>query len=435
KTTSTEARSKAALAPESFSGKRLHLVQFAGPVKRAWLDDLKASGVQIVSYLPENGYLVYGDYEGVNTLHTWAKAGGHVQWAGTYQDAYKIQPEVQRYFQRKAAGASVREPDGYIVELVDDDEANAGTLALVDRFRKGAIQRDTKALGYRDITVALSQEGLQALAAQPEVVSIHAWYKPTKLCERQDMILAGQLTTSGSYTVPSGAGYLTWLAAKGFNQAQFNASNFVVDVTDSGIDNGTSTPNHFGLYATGSVGNASRVVYNTLFGSPNGGSTLAGCDGHGNLNAHIISGYDDYAHTYMLDASGYHYGLGVCPFVKVGSSVIFDPDTYTYPNLSTLISTAYGNGARISSNSWGGSSADYSSDSRTYDALVRVPRSGASEGMTIVFAAGNDGSSAGSIAEPATAKNVIAVGASENVNPFGGADGSKIGDDEANSAM
>lgn len=436
KTSSTEARSKAALAPDSFSGKRLHLVQFAGPVKQAWLDSLKASGVKIVSYLPENGYLVYGDYEGVSTLHAWAKSGAHVQWAGTYQDAYKIQPEVQQYLQRKAAGASVREPDGYSIQLVDDSEANASTLALIDRFRTGSVQRDTKALGYRNLTVALSPEGLQALAAQPEVVSIHAWYKPTKFCERQDMILAGQLTTSGSYTVPSSAGYLTWLAAKGFNQSQFNDSGFVVDVSDSGIDKGTSTPNHFGLYASGSVGNASRVAYNVLQGTKNSGSTLAGCDGHGNLNAHIIAGYDDYSYTYMLDSSGYHYGLGVCPFVKVGSSVIFDPDYYTSPDLSKLISDAYASGARISSNSWGGDTADYSSDSQTYDALVRVPRSGASEGMTIVFAAGNAGKGgASTIGEPATAKNVITVGASENVNPFNGMDGSKVTDTQANNAM
>jgi hypothetical protein len=34
------------------------------------------------------------------------------------------------------------------------------------------------------------------------------------------MILAGQLTGNG----PSGAGYLAWLASKGFTQSQFDTS-------------------------------------------------------------------------------------------------------------------------------------------------------------------------------------------------------------------
>ena len=54
---------------------------------------------------------------------------------------------------------------------------------------------------------------------------------------------------------------------------------------------------------------------------------MQGCDGHGNLNAHIIAGFSDIVTGFPArDAGGYHYGLGVCPFVKVGSSVIFDPE-------------------------------------------------------------------------------------------------------------
>ena len=88
------------------------------------------------------------------------------------------------------------------------------------------------------------------------------------------------------------AGYLSWLAGKGFTQAQFDASGFVVDVTDSGIDNGTTAPNHFGLYVAGARPGTSRVVYSRLEGTANPGSTLQGCDGHGNLNTHIIAGFN-----------------------------------------------------------------------------------------------------------------------------------------------
>jgi len=89
---------------------------------------------------------------------------------------------------------------------------------------------------------------------------------------------------------PTGPGeYLAWLAGKGFTQAQFTASGFAVDISDSGIDGGTTAPGHFGLYVLGATTNASRVIYNRLEGTPNNpGSTIQGCDGHGNINAHIV---------------------------------------------------------------------------------------------------------------------------------------------------
>ena len=102
--------------------------------------------------------------------------------------------------------------------------------------------------------------------------------------------MAGNLTGNGN----GGPGYLDWLAGKGFNQAQFDTSGFVVDLSDSGIDNGTIVPGHFGLYEFGDPSQASRVVYVRLVGTPNPASKKSGCDGHGALNAHIIGGYDSF---------------------------------------------------------------------------------------------------------------------------------------------
>ena len=111
-------------------------------------------------------------------------------------------------------------------------------------------------------------ERLTQLAAQPELISIQPYLEPHKMDERQGMIMAGNLTGN----VPTGPGYLSWLASKGFSQSQFTASGFAVDVSDSGLDNGTSSPGHFGLYQLGNSAQTSRVVYNRLMGSPNSGS-------------------------------------------------------------------------------------------------------------------------------------------------------------------
>ena len=413
----------------------LQLIQFTGPIQPDWHAALRQSGVRILSYVPDNAYLVAGDAAALAR----AQAIPAVQWHGEYRAEHKVHPRARQ-----------RLTDWFSIQLAADGSGNAATLALLDQLKLEPVRRQSKLAAYVNLVVRLRPEDLDAFAAQPDVISIQPAAVPRKLDERQDQIIAGNLTG----LVPSGPGYLTWLASKGFTQAQFDASGFVVDMSDSGIDNGTTQPGHFALYPLGNTNQPSRVAYNRLEGLPNWHSTLQGCDGHGTLNTHIVAGYVDlppgFPHT---DAAGFAYGLGVCPFVNVGSSVIFDPDNSTNPDDTTLMSTAYRDGARISNNSWGNdSSADgqYDVDAQMYDALVRDaqpagaahPAAGNQE-MVIVFSAGNDGPGAQTITSPGTAKNVITVGAASNVrsltpanggNDATGADGCDTFDTDAQSA-
>jgi hypothetical protein len=419
----------------TFAGKRMHLVQFAGPVQPAWRQALLDAGVQIVSYVPQNAYLVYGDSAGIGRVQAMAATAPHMQWNGAYLDDYKIHPRarpVDKNGQPRRIGT-----DQFAIQLMADAVANADTLKLIDQLKLAPMQRRRQVLNFVDVIVRLAAADLPKVAARPDVISIQPYVPPKTVCERQDQIVAGNL----SGNAPSGPGYLAWLTNKGFSQAQFTASGFVVDLTDGGIDNGTTTPNHFGLYVGGGTNNASRVVYKILQGSSDE-SALPGCTGHGNINAHIIMGYDDSGGFPFADSSGYHYGLGVCPFASIGSSVIFDADDNSFDfDDTTVISTAYQKGARISNNSWGDSSDSdldglYSLDSQAYDALVRDadPDTPGNQEMVIVFAAGNDGPYAETVSPPGTAKNVITVGAAQNVQLFGGCDASDICDDEADDA-
>ncbi|MGO8700860.1 MAG: S8 family serine peptidase [Limisphaerales bacterium] len=180
-------------------------------------------------------------------------------------------------------------------------------------------------------------------------------------------------------------------------------------------------------------------MYNRLEGTPNSGSTLAGCDGHGNLNTHLACGFDNGSSFPFADGENYHYGLGTCPFALVGSSVIFDPDNFTSPIYSELTSAAYDEGARICNNSWAGTEDGvYNLDAQEYDALVRDAQPSGSQYATpgnqelvIVFAAGND---TNAVSPPGTAKNVISVGAAESVQAFGGDDGCGTPDSAADNA-
>lgn len=429
----------------TFSGKRMHLVHFAGPILPAWRQALLDAGVEIVTYIPQNAYLVYGDAGSIARVQAMAGQAPQVQWDGEYLADYKIHPAARML---DAKGQPIAHATNrFTIQLMADNAANQATLKLIDQLKLGPVLRQSKVLHYVNVVVPLAAADLSKIAARPDVVSIHAFSLPKKVCERQDQIVAGNL--SGNQ--PGGPGYLNWLAGRGFTQQQFDASGFIIDVSDSGIDNGTIAPNHFGLYETGNVSGSSRVMYNILQGTPNQGSTLAGCDGHGNLNAHIVMGYDDSSGFPFADSDGYHYGLGVCPFVKVGSSVIFDPINSTNPDDNTVVSTAYSQGARICNNSWGDSDASgdgsYNADCQAYDALVRdaepsdAPYSApGNQEMVIVFAAGNDGENgkgqivSKSVSPPGTAKNVITVGAADNVQPFSGCDSSGVCDVDADDA-
>ena len=429
-----------------FAGKRLHLVQFAGPVKPEWREALEKAlrpdnSARIVSYIPENAYLIYGDAAALGRMQTWAGTNDLVQWEGTYADNYKIHPDA--LLTNANGHAQTPATDTFSIQMVDDREANTATLMRIGQWQLGPVENEYTLLGYRNVIVRLPPERLAEIAAQPEVVSIQPYFEPQKLDERQDQIVAGNLSSN----LPSGPGYLAWLAGRGFTQAQFTNSGFVVDLSDSGIDNGTTTPGHFGLYPLGNTSQGSRVAYNVLQSTTHhAGSTLQGCDGHGTLNTHIVAGYDNYTNAFPhTDAAGYFYGLGVSPFVKVGSSVIFDPSTYTNPNFTNLMTQAYTNGARISNNSWGANVAgQYDSDAQAYDALVRdAGAAGQNRQMVIVFAAGNAGPGGKSINSPGSAKNVITVGAAENVrsltpanggNNSSGNDGCSTPDTSADSA-
>ncbi|WP_224365559.1 S8 family serine peptidase [Hyalangium versicolor] len=405
------------------TGKALKLVQFAGPIKEQWVKDLEATGVKIIAYVPNNAYIVQGDATALNKLQRHATAVPTLQWSGDYLNDYKLDPSIQ----------TNRTP-AFSIQLVKDDEANNATLELIrGRQSRGGTIRE--GFGYVNVVAYLTVQDLYEIAARPDVLSIQPRSEPRKYDERQNMIISGHLNGN----VPTGPGWLAWLAEKGFTQAQFTASGFGVDVSDSGMDNGTTSPNHFGFYTGGNISNPSRIVYNRIEGSA-GGSTVA-CDGHGNLNAHIIGGYTNLTGAPFQDAEGYSYGLGVAPFVKLGGSVIFGPD-WTDAVYEDLQSRAYRDGMRISSNSWGYTSGNtYNVDCQQYDRLVRdaqnsgfaEPNVPGNQEMVIVFAAGNDGPTANTVAPPGTAKNIITVGASENVQAFGGADACGTTDAEANS--
>ncbi len=188
-------------------------------------------------------------------------------------------------------------------------------------------------------------------------------------------------------------------------------------------------------FRAGGVGaGPSRVAYATDYTAD---PDARDCVGHGTNVASIAAGYD------AAPDGNSRFGMGVAPWARVGASKIFRCNgsfglSGTAASYRGVAGAAWDRGARISNNSWGDNRwGEYTTTAQEYDRLVRdsKPGTGANQQMVEVFAAGNDGVGVGngSIDSPGTAKNVITVGASENIRSLG-TDACGVSDAEANDA-
>ena len=403
--------------------RQLYLVQLVGPARDEWIDDLTSRGdATIVGFLPSNTFAVFATPQAWDRMNReQGRPTGSIQWAAAYHPAYRIAPDLEPAIARDDKEVDV------VVQVVDHPGARQTAADL--KAQASAVLMDDVALrGLRDVRVRIPARLLTQLAARPDVFWIEPCLPKIKMDERQGQIMAGNLDATGAQ--PSAPGYLSWLGGKGFG----STFPFTVDVADDGFDRGSTTDVHQDFKDASGTSRVTYVLNYTTDPAGDGGG------GHGNVNAAIVGGFNDtQGNSAFDDPGGYQYGLGIAPFARLGASKIFsNAGAFTSSSYSTLIASAYNNGARVSSNSWGltGTGANlYTTDSRSYDILVRDAVSGTAgnQEMAIVFAAGNAGSGANTVSAPGTAKNVITSGASENWR-MTGTDGCAIGNTGADNA-
>ena len=212
------------------------------------------------------------------------------------------------------------------------------------------------------------------------------------------------------------------------NSRGYNGSTQIAAVSDTGIGGGTTSTAHIDIPA-------SRVA--AIFNWPGAaGGCFQTIVNDGSIDVNLGHG----THTsgsVLSDGGAGGLGQGVAPAASLVFQSTENWATITsfcqifggYPangyfltglpaNLGTMYQQAYTAGARIHSNSWGAALAgDYTVDSANTNSFIWTNRD-----MVITFSAGNEGTDANSngvvdndsIGSPATAKNVLTVGASEN---------------------
>lgn len=416
-TTEGEAATAASLGEPDFADEQLYLVQFVGPIKKQWVNELR-SYADIVSYIPNNAYLVRANAAGLSRIDSLKSNGSnHVQWTGAFKPAYKIAPEMSLDSNQEVTST---------IQLVSTSNTAPEIQDLVARSSASVIDAPTTVLNYTNVRVKVQPRRLADIARMSTVVWIEPWTAPVLHDEKQGLILAGKLT--GSETASS---YLAWLQSKGIT----SSPDFLVDVADTGIDQGTLDPQvlHKDFLNSSSL---SRVAYARYVGAFDQEVVPQDYQGHGTINASIVGGYNIDTTFPYVDEDGYRFGLGIHPYALLGVTQIFAP-TYTNPSFPVMLDKMYADGARISSNSWGTYNNSYTTDCQAYDSLVRDAQSAVqgNQEMTIVFSSGNKGPG-GNLTSPGSAKNTILVGASENLRAgFDGCGIDTTGADDINSLI
>jgi hypothetical protein len=214
-TSTSEGQGLRSEKPTAFSGKQMHLIQFAGPIKPEWYSALVATGAKVVTYIPNNAYLVYGTSTNLTAVQTLA-ASSYVQWDGAYTSAHRVSPRLDQVAAKESA-TQQRAPlaDGsspknqlYAIQMTQDKTENAKTLALIDQLKLEPIYRQANVLNYLNVVVALRENDIrEVLANRGDVVWIAPWAMPHRMDERQDFIMA-------TGAAPAPGDYFTYLASR-----------------------------------------------------------------------------------------------------------------------------------------------------------------------------------------------------------------------------
>lgn len=413
-------------APALPRGPHHYLVQFIGPIKKAWLAAVRRAGGEVVA--PWSGFtmVVRLDSRSVPKV----AALRCVRWMGHLPYSARLSPQAAGRKEEKADPLTPRSeylPGAYSVQFFRPDLAEKALpkvrrlgFEVIDFPARSALMivraKASKAGRANRLDVRLRDlsrvHGVRHIAPQPI----------RRTANDQAAVIMGT------------AKCLAAAAASGLG---LSGAGEIIGVCDTGLDNGNPATIHpdfkgrvlaIKSYPMG----AYYAPYVNNPGADDGPSDVG--TGHGTHTSGSVLG-DGTASSNLPGLVGPVRGLSYkakLVFQAVEQEMKWkDPRYNVKPgryllsglpaDLKTLFAWAYQKGARIHSNSWGGGDPGaYDDQCQQLDRFVWDHPD-----FCILFAAGNDGTDRdgdgivdpGSVTSPGTAKNCITVGASENNRP------------------
>lgn len=367
-----------------------YIVQAKGPISAPFRTALAGAGAAVVSYIPNNALLVRLSAAAANML----AANPLVQAVLPYEPYYKLQPSL--------LGKAVNQqplPAAQVLTLGLFNDGAAATTAQIEKLGGQIVGEDRSPFG--PILRVQPPADWLALVQLPGVQIVEP---ATRRVVANDL---ARVTLGISTNTLTATNYLG-----------LTGKNVMVEVNDTGIDSTHPDFTATGTAETGPAG-ATRVIGDVA-------RSIIDIDGHGTHVAGIIAGNgaESYTVTNIPQGSVTNADFrGKAPLATLFSVGFLGPNDFSVPD-SYLQEAPAKTNALISNNSWvNDGSSEYDLSAASYDAAVRdaIPERSGPQSVLFVFAAGNDGSgdddggggTPDSIASPATAKNVITVGALE----------------------
>jgi hypothetical protein len=162
------------------AGHRLQLIQFSGPVRDEWLEDVERQGkVKIVTYVPNNAYLIWADDPSIEKLQQLRKKRTHLQWVGPFPPAFRIAPGLEAMIEEGGKVVAEGEQDLAVTVQLFAHESVGSSIAKV-RARSKRIIREAWSTGpYRNLRVVIPRSAVAAIACLPDVVNVEPWIEPS----------------------------------------------------------------------------------------------------------------------------------------------------------------------------------------------------------------------------------------------------------------
>ncbi|MCA9875226.1 MAG: S8 family serine peptidase [Anaerolineales bacterium] len=375
-------------SPNSEAESNYYLIQFIGPIEEEWQQKVEALGGRIMDYVPDFAYIV----KMPGALVTPMTDLEFVRWVGIYQPAFRLSNSLAAMAAAPQAVATTE----LLVRTFTGEPEQAFTSRLAG-LNGAVLEQGIDSGGGIVYKLRLPETAVTALAH----ISAVAWIEP---------YVQPQLTNAvaRSSTAMNKDQVETVLGLYGENQ--------IVVVGDTGVSTGNAATVHLDFQG--------RV----LGGTTGAGSTCGGWQDSHSHGTHVAgsvlgsgarSGADIANHQYAGSNAGIApeallYAWGFC------NDFSGLPDVDPYNDYFTPMYNVDGR-ARVNTNSWGYtavSSGSYNTFSRETDRFIWDHPD-----MVVTFSAGNDGTDANSngvvdadsMGVPAGSKNIITVGASENV--------------------
>lgn len=435
----------------------LFLVQLAYPLREEWTAALSACGIRQLAYFHERTLLVKAESD--EKLRACAAIAPYIAWIDHFLTTDRYAPETF------AQGSA----EGWDLHYAPGANVRGKEAALAAGIEAEAVPETAAAElpAQPTLHVRGPAASLRAIAdADADLLSVTRRSTIELSDERQGQIVAGNHDGARVNLTPR---YRAWLQERclipgsaAVSCPKAAANQQTVCMVDGGYDTGFQANGQppSGKSRHPDLAGPERVLRLQNFPNPIL-QTSWDRGGHGTMVAGIIAGAGGtppspplpLPYTYPLaDAEGYLYGSGVSPLTRIVFArmepISLDPsvqaNAYRYCRNDPATQAE---AATIASNSWNEKimptpgfpyvlpQNEYTQLAQLFDSLVLDANSGLAgqQPMTIVFSAGNHAyhppdqtSRPDSVASPALAKNVIAVGATASYRPAGGPTGEPI---------